>query len=40
MREMYALETNNAIISYDMMGHGPILLCIPGASGLNDSSLD
>ncbi|RIN55103.1 alpha/beta fold hydrolase [Staphylococcus simulans] len=40
MREMYALETNNAIIRYDMMGHGPILLCIPGASGINDSYLD
>ncbi len=40
MREMYALETNNAIIRYDMIGHGPILLCIPGASGINDSYLD
>lgn len=37
---MYALETNHAILRYDMIGQGPILLCIPGASGINESYLD
>ncbi|MGV3128870.1 alpha/beta fold hydrolase [Staphylococcus simulans] len=39
-REMYALETDQAVLRYDMIGQGPILLFIPGASGINDSYIE
>jgi len=35
-----SLETNGAIIRYEQMGQGPLLIMIPGASGVNDSYMD
>ncbi|WP_207214648.1 alpha/beta fold hydrolase [Staphylococcus condimenti] len=37
---MQSLETNGAIIRYEQMGQGPLLIMIPGASGVNDSYMD
>lgn len=37
---MQSLETNGAIIRYEQMGQGPLLIMIPGASGVNDDYMD
>lgn len=37
---MHSLETKGAIIRYEQMGEGPLLIMIPGASGVHDSYKD